>query len=265
MAARRVNLSGVQVSAGVLATLTGAVAASYLGVGGTLVGAAIGSLASTVGGEIYRHYLERTHDRLRGAVDVRRYRAARGTVVGRADPTVAQNRLGVTSRRQDEQDAVETQVLQVPRPGEAAHRAVTASRSTSPNDPADGGAADGGEGKKARPRWLVLAAVAAGTFLIALAVITVFELSVGKTLSAAVRGQPGSGTTVGGVMGGRTAKPTPPVVKPTATATPSATPSPSSTASVVPSSAASGSPTPSPAVSVTPGGPIDPAPTPTPS
>jgi hypothetical protein len=328
MAARRVNLNGVQVSAGLLSTLTGAVAASYLGVGGTLIGAAIGSLASTVGGEVYRHYLERTHDQLRGAIDVRRYRSARSTVVGQANPTVAQNRLGVTSRRQDDQDAVETQVLHVPRPGDAAHGAVTPPRTIGPNDPtetfaavdgrpqtgpaaaptsaagaaagstaevsaandgaanggagstaevgaADGGVANGGaaergaangsDGKK-RPRWLVLAAVAVGTFLIAVAVITVFELSVGKTLSATVRGQSGSGTTVGGVVGGRTAKPTPPVVKQTATpsATPT-TPSPSSTASVVPSSIASVGATPSPATSVTPGGPNNLASTPAPS
>ena len=88
MASRRFNLSTIQVSAGILAALTGAIAASFLGVAGTLVGAAVGSLASTVGGEVYKHYLERTHERLRGAVDVRRQRTARGTVVGRVDPAV---------------------------------------------------------------------------------------------------------------------------------------------------------------------------------
>ena len=334
MASRRLNLSGVQVSAGLLATLTGAVAASYLGVGGTLIGAAIGSLASTVGGEIYRHYLGRTHERLRGAVDVHRYRTARSAVGRQADPTVALNRRGVTSRRPDDEDAVETQVFQVPRPGAAAHGAATAPNSTSPSDSihdapteifaaadgrsptgpaatptaasaaagstaevgaaagstaagstaevgaagggaagggaagggaANGSAANGSDGKKKRPRWLVLAAVAAGTFLIAVAVITVFELSVGKTLSATVRGQSGSGTTVTGVLGGRTAKPTPPVAKQTASATPSATTgSPSSPASVVPTSSAAVGTTPSPTITVTPGDPINPA-SPTPS
>jgi hypothetical protein len=319
MASRRLNLSGVQVSAGLLATLTGAVAASYLGVGGTLIGAAIGSLASTVGGEVYRHYLGRTHERLRGAVNVHRYRTARSAVGRQVDPTVALNRLGVTSRRPDDEDAVETQVFQVPRPGDAAHGAAAAPNSTSPSDSihdapteifaaadgrsqtgpaatptaasvaagstaevgaaeggaaeggaagggaAEGGAANGSDGTKntkKRQRWLVLAAVAAGTFLIAVAVITVFELSVGKTLSATVRGQSGSGTTVTGVLGGRTAKPTPPAAKQTASATPSTTGSPSSTASVVPTSSAAVGTTPSPTIAVTPG---DPASTPTPS
>jgi hypothetical protein len=135
MASRGVNLSAIQVSAGILATLTGAIAASFLGVGGTLVGAAVGSIASTVGGEVYKHYLERTHERLRGAVDVRRYRTAQSTV-GPVDPAVAQNRLGVTSRRQeDDADGAETQVLQVPPPGAPGQGAVTTPRTTSPNDP----------------------------------------------------------------------------------------------------------------------------------
>src|ERR1017187_10904581 len=88
MASRRLNLSAIQVSAGILAALTGAIAASFLGVGGHAVGAGVGSLASTVGGEGYKHYLERTHERLRGAVDVRRDRTPRSAVVGRVDPAV---------------------------------------------------------------------------------------------------------------------------------------------------------------------------------
>src|ERR1700680_4604596 len=99
MVTRRLSLSSTQVAASVLATLTGAIAASYLGVGGTLAGAAVGSIASTAGTEVYRHYLVRTHERLRGGVVTRRYRAARGTVVSRTDPGAAQTRLGVTSLR----------------------------------------------------------------------------------------------------------------------------------------------------------------------
>jgi hypothetical protein len=64
---RGLHLSGTQVIASVLATLTGAIAASYLGVGGTLVGAAVGSISSTMGTEIYRHYLQRSQERLRTA------------------------------------------------------------------------------------------------------------------------------------------------------------------------------------------------------
>lgn len=288
MASRGFNLSAIQVSAGILATLTGAIAASFLGVGGTLVGAAVGSIASTVGGEVYKHYLERTHERLRGAVNVRRYRTARSTV-GTVDPAVAQNRLGVTSRRQeDDADAAETQVLQVPPPGAPGQGAVTTPRTTSPNDPmgnsptetfaagngqpqarpagtaaAMASAAPAKNGKAKRPRWLVLTAITVGTFLVVVAVITVIELSVGKNLHAIVTNRSGGGTTVGGVVGNQNTNPTKPTTKPTPSATPSSTPSgsPSSSVSVspTPSSSSSGA-TPTPSSTLTPGSPNIPAP-----
>lgn len=74
---RGLNLSGAQIIASVLATLTAAVAASFLGVAGTLVGAAIGSLVSTMGTEIYKHYLQRSEERLKSAGQVLYQSAAR--------------------------------------------------------------------------------------------------------------------------------------------------------------------------------------------
>ena len=70
------QLSPVQIIAALLATLTGAILASYLGVGGTLVGAAVGSIASTTGTEVYRHYLRRSQERLKAAGEVLRQRQA---------------------------------------------------------------------------------------------------------------------------------------------------------------------------------------------
>jgi len=67
---RGLHLSGTQVIASVLATLTGAIAASYLGVAGTLIGAALGSIASTMGTEIYRHYLLRSQEGLKSAGEI---------------------------------------------------------------------------------------------------------------------------------------------------------------------------------------------------
>jgi hypothetical protein len=72
------QLSPVQIVASLLATLTGAILASYLGVGGTLTGAAVGSIASTTGTEIYRHYLRRSQERLKAAGEVLRHREATG-------------------------------------------------------------------------------------------------------------------------------------------------------------------------------------------
>jgi len=74
---RGLNLSAAQVIASVLATLSAAIAASFLGVAGTLVGAAVGSVVSTMGTEIYKHYLQRSEERLRSAGQVLYQSAAR--------------------------------------------------------------------------------------------------------------------------------------------------------------------------------------------
>ncbi|WP_084957741.1 hypothetical protein [Thermoactinospora rubra] len=59
------ELSVPQVAGGALAAVTAAVAASYLGVTGTVIGAAVASVASTVGGAVYTHYLQRTGEKVR--------------------------------------------------------------------------------------------------------------------------------------------------------------------------------------------------------
>lgn len=89
---RGIQLSSAQIIASVLATLTGAVAASYLGVAGTLVGAAVGSIASTMGTEIYKHYLLRSQERLRAAGQVLVQSASRT----RTGDTMSQPGAGAT-------------------------------------------------------------------------------------------------------------------------------------------------------------------------
>jgi hypothetical protein len=287
MTTRRLSLNSTQVAASVLATLTGAIAASYLGVGGTLTGAAVGSIASTVGSEVYRHYLGRTQERLRGAVVARRYRTVGRTAASRADPTAAQNRVGVTSQRQSGTAAAdETEVLPVLRPGNTRPGAGNARRPLSHNDPlhdsptetfaiaasrAQGSTAQGktAQGKTAqgstagtpgatgrpggtrlsrRRRWLIPLAATAGSFLVVLAAISVFEVSVGKPLDAVVWHRHGGGTTLGHIVGGNK---TGPAAK--HTATPSAQPkAPPSTAAPA-SSPTSSPPTPASPPPPTPG------------
>jgi hypothetical protein len=60
----RIELSTVQIVASVLAAVTAAVLTSYLGVGGTVIGAAVASFASTAGFAVYKQFLGRTKDRL---------------------------------------------------------------------------------------------------------------------------------------------------------------------------------------------------------
>jgi hypothetical protein len=67
MSGRRLDVTATQAVSSLLATLTGAIAASGLGIAGTIIGAAFMSLASTVGAAVYKHYLARSNERLRTA------------------------------------------------------------------------------------------------------------------------------------------------------------------------------------------------------
>jgi hypothetical protein len=60
----RIELNTVQVVASMAAAVTGAVLTSYLGDGGTIVGTAVGSGASTAGFAVYKHYLARTKEKM---------------------------------------------------------------------------------------------------------------------------------------------------------------------------------------------------------
>jgi hypothetical protein len=63
------DISATQVIASVLAAVTGAVAASFLGVAGTVIGAALMSVASTAVAGIYKHGLARSRERLQAAAE----------------------------------------------------------------------------------------------------------------------------------------------------------------------------------------------------
>jgi hypothetical protein len=66
----RVSVSTVQVGASAAAAVTSALAASFFGVAGTLIGAAVGSIVSTIAGELYKHYLAQAGERIKGTTNV---------------------------------------------------------------------------------------------------------------------------------------------------------------------------------------------------
>ncbi len=101
-----------------------------------------------------------------------------------------------------------------------------------------------------RRRWAMVAATALGVFVISMGVVTVVEALAGKPLDAVVWHQHGSGTTVGGLVGGSGGH------------HPSPSTSPSPSHSPGPSHSARPSHSPSPSSSPTP---TSTAPTPTPS
>ena len=62
---RRTQLSAVQIFGGALVAVCSAVVASFFGVAGTLIGAALASVISTVSATLYSESLKRTNERLR--------------------------------------------------------------------------------------------------------------------------------------------------------------------------------------------------------
>jgi hypothetical protein len=318
---RGIHLSGTQVIASVLATLTGAIAASYLGVGGTLIGAALGSIASTTGTEIYRHYLLRSQERIKAAGEVLYHRTtATHTVTGQpatqpngaTQPSGAgqgdeaqtaagghhaahQDRPGqetVTWRRQypdGAPDAAGTrpipELTALRQNGQATRGAGGGDRDdvTGPGHTASsraGGQVGDGEPGSGRPaasdgqrgghwwdgvsrrQWLTYGGVTLGAFVVVIAVITIFELSVGKPVDAVVWGKHATGTSVGNVVSGHSSQHK--VTHPATTSTPSAQPTSSapqspngsvapSSPAPTPSTSASSSPTPTPSGTASPG------------
>jgi hypothetical protein len=60
------TLSPLQLAGGALAAATSAVVASFFGVGGTVIGAALASVVSTISAALYSASLRKTNERLRG-------------------------------------------------------------------------------------------------------------------------------------------------------------------------------------------------------
>lgn len=310
---RGIRLSGTQVIASVMATVTGAIAASYLGVAGTLIGAALGSIASTMGTEIYRHYLLRSQEGLRSAGEMLYHRTtgthtvtqhpatqpsgtqSSGATEGNGARTAAGGRHAaqpdvpgqetVTWRRQDQDgspDPAGTQLIPElatlrqngqttrwaggsDRDGPAGPGDTASTRASGhvgdgergSGSPVAGGGQGGGHwwDRVSRRQWLAYGGVTLGAFVVVIAVITIFELSVGKPVDAVVWGKHATGTSVGNVVSGHSS---PRHAHPATTSTPSAQPSSSApqspSGSVAPSSpaptgSASASPTPTPTTS----------------
>lgn len=70
----RLEVSGTQVAAGALASVSAAVVASFFGAAGTLIGAAVASVTTTVGSAVYGLWIRHTGNKLRQAQGVLPFR-----------------------------------------------------------------------------------------------------------------------------------------------------------------------------------------------
>jgi hypothetical protein len=145
MEGRRIDISATQVIASLLAAVTGAIAASTLGVTGTIIGTAVMSVASTAIAGLYKHYIGRSRERLRKAAEAARaseraaaFRSRHGTVAGAhaaSRTTIADLPATRTTAANVADDADKTQVF--PAVAATQHRWQEADRANGVGRPDD--------------------------------------------------------------------------------------------------------------------------------
>lgn len=197
----KVAFSWPQLAGGALAAVTAAALGSRLGVGGTLIGAAVASIVGGVGGTLYSAGIDRTHRKVAGAIN-RGYERVRSSAEYDRDAvhTLAGDEASPTLPGLDDS-------------GEA-HAAGATQVDLQPV---------GRSEDRRRKLWKVMGLSVAAMFVLALVAITVVELGLGRTLDGK------DGTTISQVV--REPKSTPtPTPSPSVTATtPTVTPAPSVT------------------------------------
>lgn len=209
-----------QLAGGALAAVTSAVVASRFGLGGTLIGAALASIVSTIGAALYAHAFRRTGSKVRDLIE--------------EPPSVARKlpRLENLARRRPGEEQADSKVesplgSRNDPPGRPLQRPQTGSRTPPP-------AAWRKTGAQAAPRarrlpvWAVPALATVVVFLVALGAVTGVEAFLGRPLASVTGGSgPSSGTTLGGVASGDQGGPRPattPTPEPGATTAPTQEP-----------------------------------------
>ncbi len=167
-ASKPAGIDWLATTAGALAAVTSALLLSTLGAVGTLIGAAIGSVAATVGSNLYTQWLAKTHQKVTSVQALARWRSA--GLAGVRNGSEATGQAG---------DDVESEAAEV---GDA-----------EPMPPWR-------ERLRTLP-WKRITLLSLAMFVVVIAVITTFELLAGRSVSSIVGGGNG-GTTISGVTGG---------------------------------------------------------------
>lgn len=214
---QRIEVNWVQSIAGALAAVTSAVLLSTVGVAGTVIGAALGSIAVTLGSAVYSYYLRVTKERV-GTV------AQAATRIGQAHGRVREASREVAAGDPGAQDELSRADSDL----QEARVLVDEEQSAKP---------DWREVLAGLP-WKRIAVVAAALFVAAMALILAFELITGRAVSSYTGGsdshQRSSIPGLGGGGGGSDPQPTEP-----GQGTSSTLPSDSGTTSAEPSSSPS--------------------------
>ncbi|MDQ0378853.1 hypothetical protein [Amycolatopsis thermophila] len=218
---KKAGLSPAQVVASALAAVTAAFLGSTLGVAGTVIGAGIASIVTTVGGEVYLRSLRRTRAAARKTAELlavseirQQTRVIPPPAAPRSThPLIRHQQNGAVQRRQAAQltDVQRTRIVHPVAPSLSGptRRIPTAGQGGSgggektvfiPKAPVAETAAEAppADGKKPwwKTRWTLAAATSIAAFVVGMLAITGFEAATGSTVSG------GNGTTLGRVVGG---------------------------------------------------------------
>jgi len=175
----RLQLKPVEIGVGAGAALITAVASSALGVAGTISGAAVASVLTTVSTSLLRHSAHRTTRTLRGRV--------------LPDRASAPATVAATATERDADRTVRLATGLADRPGPTYPGWPDRQSPTGwPNPPAPPRPAEHAppgpgavvKAKRGRPRWLLLAGASVAVFALAMAGITGLEAAMGRPLSS---------------------------------------------------------------------------------
>jgi hypothetical protein len=166
-APRRLEINWIQSMAAALAAVTSAVLLSTVGVAGTLIGAALGSLVLTFGNAVYSYYLDTTKEQLSKA------RSSAATRIGRAQ-----------SRVRDASRDAQAGRLGAERELERAGADLASARAVL--DDAEQPATSRVDLREMLGRlpWKRIAIAAGASFAVAMLVIVSFELFTGRAVSS---------------------------------------------------------------------------------
>lgn len=164
----RVDLSVPRILGGALAAASAAIASSWLGLAGTVLGAAVVSVVATVGTAVYAHSLERSRLVLREMP----VRAARSRLVS-TEAGQSKHPMPDLPTQQTGSPTARTRALAEPVMAAPAARRI---------------------------RWGAVAVTAVVTLVVGLGLLTAFEFAVGRS-AGSLTGSGGGGTTVGRLLG----------------------------------------------------------------
>ena len=217
---KRLDMSGTQLVGGAFAAMTAAVIGAQLGVAGTVLGAAIGSIVAGTAGSLYTASLKQTQTKIAAAFIGR---------VGDTPVQITSNDRTPDDRTPDDRSTVDG--------WHAITQPIAAVAPPSPDPVATAAEIDPAGGPAARGPWKPILVATVAVFLLAIAGITAFELITGQSVSG------GQGTTISQVGDGRSGgTETPRQVPSTDTSTTEPTTEPSAPPSTEPSTEPSSEP-----------------------